>query len=600
VLSKNLLRITLSLCASCMLICLFGNYAEAYVFARTSYGDRVSWRRDINTIKLYTNPDNGHGISSSVTQGIINESLSDWQANVPFTIETYSASSTGTSGINELFFTNSPYYFNSDGVVAVTQISYNESTSEILEADIVISNQSFTGSAIKSDTTYIGNIVSHEFGHFLGLSHSEVKNSSMFYKLARGQYKISEDEISAIKTSYGKNATAGIYGKVIAGKNLTPILGTHVQLISLKNGKIISGSISDASGNFSIRGIDNNDSYFLYLGPSKKLDSLPSYFSYAKNDFCEGRTVYRGGFYSTCFSSDAGHPQKIDVSSLGMVDVGNVSIRCGLDVPRDYLQAKGGSQKIQINDDGTFGHYQVGYFTKNDASNSTPDEFEYDLSGLTLTSGTKYFEIKAVFNSLYSPIKLDVQITRKDGLVVSYPILSDGVQKDADNTINFDIIGRLPLDSSNYSNNIFTVKVTPVLMSDYATNVLIPSYNYSLEDVFPSYNEFIDRQNFYFIMANVAKLASGNYEPVLTPTSKKIYDNQNCPQGNSAYEIPAKVAAREKQSTKQSAIENSQILSCASIKMKGPPGNGPGGFLPTAMFGFLLIFILRKLKICFC
>jgi hypothetical protein len=71
-------------------------------------------------------------------------------------------------------------YENAEDTLALTTITYNKDTSEIYDADVEIN--SFDAELTVSDTTVVADlssILTHEIGHFLGLSHSNNPNATM-------------------------------------------------------------------------------------------------------------------------------------------------------------------------------------------------------------------------------------------------------------------------------------------------------------------------------------------------------------------------------------------------------------------------------------
>ncbi|MEK6624780.1 MAG: matrixin family metalloprotease, partial [Bdellovibrionota bacterium] len=250
----------------------------------------------------------------------------------------YETSDSPATGRNDIYFSNNSMFFSDSSVVAVTQVSYREGTGEIVEADVIINDATMTPSLEPSALYYLGNTIVHEVGHFIGLGHSQFLSSTMFYKLNYGQYQMSEEDISSVRTICSSNSYPGIRGTVVGGRSLGGIFGANVQAISMKLGKVVGAAMSEPDGTFVIDGLDTNDNYFLYIRPSYKPESLPYYYRTVRSDFCEGRTKYRGNLYSTCFAEEQGMAQIVTLNGSTNLDVGMVSIGCGLEVAPDYFQ----------------------------------------------------------------------------------------------------------------------------------------------------------------------------------------------------------------------------------------------------------------------
>src|SRR5690606_35183926 len=94
------------------------------------------------------------------------------------------------------------------------RVGFNSQTGIINKADILI-NDSFANfnritaspNLSANGYAYLGDIVTHEIGHLLGLAHTEMPGSSMVYSIVKGQYTPSEDEFLAVEDIYGNSKT---------------------------------------------------------------------------------------------------------------------------------------------------------------------------------------------------------------------------------------------------------------------------------------------------------------------------------------------------------------------------------------------------------
>jgi hypothetical protein len=97
-------------------------------------------------------------------------------------------------------------YENAEDTLALTTITYNKETSEIYDADVEIN--SYDAELTTSDTQVmadLSSILTHEIGHFLGLSHSSDPNATMRpgYRPGRIDLRtLAEDDIAGICSVY--------------------------------------------------------------------------------------------------------------------------------------------------------------------------------------------------------------------------------------------------------------------------------------------------------------------------------------------------------------------------------------------------------------
>ncbi|MBI2521601.1 MAG: matrixin family metalloprotease [Bdellovibrio sp.] len=573
---------------------------QAFVPSKDIYGRNLSWRTNISAINIYLNAQNSYGISNSDVKNAVLGASTTWGQYLPMSLQVYETTSAPSTGRNDIYFSNNSMFFSDSSIVAVTQVSYKEGTGEILEADIVINNNATTPSLETSELYYLGNTVVHEFGHFIGLGHSQFLHSTMFYKLNYGQYQMSEEDISSVRNIYSSGVYPGIRGTVVGGRNLSGIFGANIQAISMKYGKVVGSAISETDGTFVIDGLDSSDNYFLYVKPSYKPESLPYYYRSMRSDFCEGRTKYRGNLYSTCFADEQGMAQIVSLNDNNNLDVGMVSIGCGLEVSPNYLQDKNTSAGFEpdlIRPDGTIGMAMTGYFSLFDITSNVPDKITFDLTNYSLPSGQIYLEIKALYHSIYSPLKLDFSLSRNGASTVTFPSLVGGVGKGSDNSINFDASGRILLDSGNSSNNSVTLTITPDSMSDYL--LANPSISYSLEDIYPSSTQFMDDHGVYILIASISEYYGGSFRPIRTISNTKIYDNKRCPQGPNAFAVMAANSNALSSSSNNKKLkddEASLIAACGTIGPIGPDAGASSGvgFFMTFLLGFLFLNWLRS------
>ena len=456
----------------------FVGNAWSYGLLRTSYGARVQWPGNNSQQKVYLSPENSHGISEENIKDVFNASIAQWNAlgNIQASIIVIDGSSGTRSrpARNDAYFSSNPVFFSGSGVLAVTQITFRERDGTILESDIIVKDITLANDFLRGvnfvmtqndfNNPYIGSVITHELGHFLGLGHSQVVESTMFYVNRRGQHQVIEDDRAGIQELYGKQGSWGsIFGNVIGGKQgeTVGILGSHIKVISMKKGRVVAGGFGNSDGSFSIPGLSLDDTYYLYVEPSKNTEAIPRFYSTAKRDFCNNRSSYEGSFYQSCNSSETGYPQGIALTkSQTNSSVGNITIRCGLDTPVEYRNNKGDEFDIPVVNSDLLGNTFVGTFDGVEVQNQDPDVINIDLKTFDVPSSNYYLELKAVFQSLYSKVKMDIRV-EGDEYDNTFTATTDNYGNP-----NLDIIARVPLDIVP-SLNDFTLTVTPEKFSTY-------------------------------------------------------------------------------------------------------------------------------------
>jgi hypothetical protein len=419
----------------------------------------------------------------------------------------------------------------------------------------------------------------------------------MFYALSLGQHQLAEDDKAGLFSNYPitDGTKKSISGTVVGSRNFTPIFGAQVQAISVKTGTVAAAAVTDASGAFTIERLPINDQYFLYTR-SLSLTGLPSNYVNLKNDFCESSTSYRGSFFQSCGASNEGYPQAVSLTS-GNVNVGLITIRCGLDVPPDYIQKKGATSSfysLPANRtlDGTnvssyIGNSFVGYFSVQELNQTTiiPDQIRVNLSSIgtsewnATSANPLYLEVKILNQIFYSPYKVDVIIKRPNTSNYVYP----SPAASSDGFLNLDVIGRIPIDRSILSENDFTIQITP---QKNIANIYSYFPGFSTT---PSPNNFQDKLFFYLTSVTLVSSADGGN--TFSQVSSKLYsitDNTQCPDAMNTYALTSfnsrGVASTENRSKK--------ALACGSIDTGNNNKNGPMGFL----IGLILCFAFSNAR----
>lgn len=570
----------------------------AYTLNHQSSENIVKWF-STNT-NVFINPANSRMDDANATS-IIKNSLTNWNASSDFKISSVVNYEGQSNGRNDIYFNSENPFYTGSAVVGVTSLSFNNATGEIVEADIIINDENYNISENANDNYYLGDVITHEIGHFLGLAHSPVHGATMYYKLINGQDGLHSDDISGVRDLYGPQKNV-IHGKVMGG-NSVEVFGALVQAISTKTGKVVAAGISEQDGRFSIKGLEDDD-YHLYTSPLEGLNVLPEHYETRKKNFCAGNSNYRGSYFQSCRGSDEGFPQLIKaLNSTSDIDVGVISIRCNLDVPPDYISDKTNFQFDGFIQD-VFGQTKIGrtftgFFTKNEVLASLSDEISIDFSDLDIAdlgvslSDDLYIEVKASNQQMYSLFRNVMQIVRGDGLTMSYPAsgLFYDLPTDNEGNTNIDTLIRLPVDMSVANRKAFTVTLTPYRIETIGLVVADAK-----EKTFPGYDLNTENLYFYSLQAYlVKKLSNGSYVKV-NPPYIELDSNLSCLDASSTYKIASNSEQIDATSTGVKAKEKSDfgLAACGSIAFMNNDDDGSGP--RTMLFALSLLVMMTYMR----
>lgn len=253
----------------------------------------------------------------------INTALSTWEnagngSQIDFAVATSSAGcgpNYGTpyataNGRNEIFF-NKPSSLGLDsGVLGYTLNYYSMVSGEakIIESDIFFSTDIPGGTKFatsgKSDGYSFLGVLTHELGHFLGISHSgitddnsgDAQNTWPTMFAAVGSFNQSEqietltrDDVAAAMTLYstGSNLSGTTYGGSISGtvyrENAEPQRGAQVTAFSIESNTSLAGSFtgmrgtqSSPDGTYRINGLPLDHQFIVIVEPIHRPGTPPN------------------------------------------------------------------------------------------------------------------------------------------------------------------------------------------------------------------------------------------------------------------------------------------------------------------------------------
>lgn len=569
-----------------LVIFSWSQIVHAYIHNQTKSGIPIHWSGASSTVDIFVNSENSQGMVEATVQTIAASSAAEWNGFSKIFLRKNATLGKDQSELNELYFSSDPSIFNGGGVIGITMVGYSENTGIIVSADVLI-NDNYTFSTAVTDDSYLGNVITHELGHFLGLGHGQVAGSTMFYALSLGQNKVSDDDKAGLYSKYpnGDAAKGSLTGTVVGGKNLAVVFGAHVQAFSVKTGKVMGAAISELNGKFTIDGLPKNDQYIIYTSPIKQM-GLPINYANVRSDFCESSAKYRGSFFQSCGSRGEGFPEAVSLNSSS-VNIGNITIRCGLDAPPEYTQNKSVTPStFNLNSYTTsgLGGSFVGFFSTQESQQvSVQDYFQIDLSHISNWDSVYpvsdlYVELKITNQAFYSAFKANVHVQSNS---LNYTIAPKYTQA-ADGRVEIDTIARIPINRLLASDNDFEIKITPEFMEFPSFPTGIP---FTKSDLFPSYSDMQDSLYFYLVTATIVK---DNGDGTFTQVSSKsdlLSDNTMCPDAVNTYALTS-FSARGISSTEKKKASACGTVVEVSDDSSG--GGGPGGF----MVGLLVCFIV--------
>jgi hypothetical protein len=562
--------------------------ANAYVYTRTASGAKLRWNSRTSYVEVGASTGNGQGLSQSSVSNIIDSSIQSW--NDIGELEILRTNESVNFANNKVYFSSNPAYFGS-GVLAVTAINYSESSGNIFNADILINdtgmvNFSTSPSISSSSSPYLGDVLTHEFGHFLGLNHSEVVGATMVYNVFKGQHLLSyatRDDESGIHSlyddSYGSSLEENwIRGKVV-GENFVPVFGANVQLIDADTSRIVAGVVTDEDGSFVFEGVHEVDTFYVLVSPMKSKENISEYFRNVRANFCNGND-FQPSFFSRCGRSDMGIPQYIDYDKAYYgtknFDLGYLTVRCSTPVNPEYLRTKFSSDTEDYFTAFDYGQrgksYSgfTGYFTpaQVDQSNlATPDKLKIDLSSLEINSSQTYLEIRTLVTGLSTPMGLEVNYKFESGssYSTSYPSIDVYGKLKTDKTIT------IPL-SLVEAENIIDLEIRPYeLESDEKA------------EIFGNASSLGNENHIYHLSFQVIEYDGSSFVDYEEYDDYPYQDNAACLEGN----VGQPSEAFRSLSNISTQVEDDAALGCGTIDIDS--NGSSGGGMGSLMLGLILL-----------
>ena len=388
------------------LFLFFVSEAEAYVRSLSDAGMPLFWSN--TTLNMKINPINASGLSLVDVSQLFNGAFSSWTqsgARVGFNYTQSSSFPTSSAGAssNAIFFSSNSNRYLDFGVVALTEVWHYTNNGQIVGANMIFNDRDYlftanagdTGKSIGSQTAiYLQDVATHEAGHAYGLDHSTVNKSTLIYMAFSGQFKLGNDDISALNSIYPNSSSRGSITGVVKGLN-GGIFGAQVSAINLSTGNVEAGVLTQDNGSFRLGDIPAGN-YAIFMEPLfTNPSTISNYFQTVNHSFCGG-TRFRRGFYSQC--SNTGEATLVAVDPNRSTEIGVLAPSCN-DISNHASPTTVGSAKmISSNGGAVFGNLNPGethYYRAN------------NISGSIIARALSY--------TLYSKIDVTVEILDSSG-----------------------------------------------------------------------------------------------------------------------------------------------------------------------------------------
>lgn len=305
---------------------IYSSPVFSYTLSTTQGGRLTQWAPQ-QKVNFAGNSNNASGISTQSFWNAVVFALQQWKeaSGNAFDFDYWQGTDSriyprevAPDGLNAIFFVSQTKETMDPNVIGYTQSWFNSDTGELLEADVILNDVHFTFTQNPADTSsaytgayptrvYLNNIVTHELGHALGLSHSSDINSSMLYVEFREQAKLGCDDWLAIRHLYSSSARAPQIGS-LAGTILTPqgdaASGVVVTALSKERGLPVATVHTNQAGEFNFGALEFGK-YALQIKPFHGSNqSIPTQMRAKEQGYCNTGTSFSPFFLTENSSLD--------------------------------------------------------------------------------------------------------------------------------------------------------------------------------------------------------------------------------------------------------------------------------------------------------
>ncbi len=245
---------------------------NAYTVGLSQSGASLRWASG-QKLYLAGNPSGSHELSDGFFRSAVVSALMQWKksTNGLFDFDYWQGTDSAdyptamnSDGLSTIFFASRGNIRPDPQVIGYTQTTFNVDTGNLVETDTFLNDVNFTFTENQQDTSsasaggksrvYAANVITHELGHAIGLSHTGSINASMLYVEYRDQSEVGCDDVSGARALYGTPGQVALRGRIVSGSGAGQA-GIQVSAISLERGIPLANAVTSSSGSYSIAGL---------------------------------------------------------------------------------------------------------------------------------------------------------------------------------------------------------------------------------------------------------------------------------------------------------------------------------------------------------
>jgi len=402
----------------------------------------------------------------------------------------------------------------SRNTLGMTQLWYDQKSGQISEFDIILNDIDFeftthpedsSGSGSPKNHThpnrpsvFIENVMTHELGHALGLSHSAALQSTMLFAESPEQAHLGCDDQIGIQTLTTRYSVIPHRGKIIGrirSPSGDPILGAHVIAISINRGTLFSTTLSNPEGLYVLENLEPGPYTILiepfFAGPKV----LPEYYEKSNPLVCRSHSEELQPFNRTfLFNHNSTELKTIEVKAESLTTLEDTQVEC----PKSIKRTKNTHEQILSATWSSVespSHFGLSY------QNSNTSLQMIDLGKL---SGS--LRIHGLSYSLYSPIRIQLMLFDENKQLIPAHLKAPIDSSDSGFT-NYDIeleahdlpIGRYFLEVHHEILSIQDYPAGLISLDSRPFVVLLGTLNrqpLELEDILPDHPRCKSTENF--------------------------------------------------------------------------------------------------------